>query len=111
MTSQNKLTKEGLVKDLNQKLSPMHAAIVMKCTGITVSEITDLRKDLRNQKIDIQVIKNTLAVRAIENTQLSPLKDYFKGSTMLAFTEKEAVAMAKTLTEFAKKMDRRAEVL
>ena len=111
MTSANRLTKESLVKDLHAQLTPMQAAVIMRCTGIKVGEITELRRELRNQKIGLQVIKNTLAVQAIENTALSPLKDYFKGSTMLAYTEKDAVSMAKALTEFAKKMEKRAEVL
>lgn len=110
MTSQNQVTKQGLVKSLNETLSPMQAAVVMRCKGITVEEITELRRELRSKNIGLQVIKNTLAVRAIENTALAPLKDQFVGPTALAYTDKDAVAMAKTLTEFAKKLEAKAQV-
>lgn len=110
MSSANQLRKVDLVKDLHQSLTPMQAAIVMRCKGITVEEVTELRRELRKQKVGFRVIKNTLAKRAFENTVLAPLKDEMSGPTALAYTESEAVAMAKTLTEFAKKLESRVEV-
>ena len=110
MPSANRIEKEHLVQDLNKSFGPMQAGVLLRCTGVTVEEITNLRKELRAKKVGLQVIKNTLAVRAVVNTPLEPLKDQFRGPTALAYTESDAVGMAKTLTEFAKKLDKRVEV-
>src|SRR5262245_27684218 len=106
MTSTQQLGKQKLVNQLKQELSPIHAAVVAHYSGITVENITKLRSDLRKEKVKLRVIKNTLVSRAIEGTQLDPLRAAFKGPTALAYTEQDPVALAKALVEFAKKEEK-----
>ncbi len=106
MPSANRIAKEQFVGQLNEKLTPMHAAVLSHYSGVTVEKITDLRKRLREQGDSVKVIKNTLALRAVEGTPLEALKDHFTGPTALAFTENDPVALAKALTTFAKEEEK-----
>ncbi|MEZ4704291.1 MAG: 50S ribosomal protein L10 [Bdellovibrionota bacterium] len=69
--------------------------------GVTVEKITAFRSKLRESGIELKVIKNTLATRAIEGTELSELKDFFKGPTALAYTDSDPVALAKAVKQFS----------
>jgi large subunit ribosomal protein L10 len=111
MTSAAQNHRQDLVKELNRDLSGIDAAVLMKCTGVTVEDITKLRADLRKNEISFRVIKNTLASRAVGGTALESLKDSFKGPTALAYTGKDPVQMAKVLTAFAKAQEKKVEVL
>jgi large subunit ribosomal protein L10 len=110
MTSANRVAKETLVSELRQTLTPMQAAVVMRCSGITVEQITNLRAELRKKSVGFRVVKNTLATRAIEGTSLGVLKDVFTGPTVLAYTQADPVGMAKVLTDFAKTQEKKVEV-
>jgi len=67
------------------------------------SQLAELRSQLREAAVVLHVVKNTLARRAVEETGFVPLADHFVGPISVAFSQSDAVAMAKALTEYAKK--------
>jgi large subunit ribosomal protein L10 len=103
MAGANRILKETEISELSKRLSKVQAAIVSHYAGINVQKVTEFRASLRKQGVEYKVIKNTLASRAVIGTSLESLKDQFTGPTALAYTETDPVALAKVLTEFAKK--------
>jgi len=67
-----------------------------------VPQVTELRRQLRGAKASYKVVKNTLAKRASKGTKLASLEAHFEGTTAIAYTGDDAVALAKTLTTFMK---------
>ena len=78
------------------------SAILIDYRGLNVPQVTDLRRQLRASKAAYKVVKNTLAKRAIKGTAFEPLSDFFAGTTAIAYTANDPVALAKTVTTFAK---------
>ena len=65
-------------------------------------QVTNLRRELRKAKASYKVVKNTIARRAIKGTVFEGLSEHFIGTTAIAYTAKDPVLLAKTLTTFAK---------
>jgi large subunit ribosomal protein L10 len=99
--------KEQLVVELKQKLEGATAIYYTDFTGLNVKRMTDLRRRLRKAKVEYVVIKNTLALRAVNESGL--VGERLKGPTGLVVT-RDPVAAAKVLTEFAKENDARPTV-
>ena len=78
------------------------SAILLDYKGLTVPQVTDLRRQIRGAKGRYKVVKNSLARRAIKGTSFEALDKHFEGMTAIAYTEKDPVALAKTLTTFIK---------
>ena len=78
------------------------AAILIDYKGINVPQVTELRRELRKAKAGYKVVKNTLAKRALKGTSFESLEAHFEGTTAVAYTEEDPVALAKTLTAFMK---------
>ena len=78
------------------------SAILLGYKGLTVPQVTDLRRQLRIAKSGYKVVKNTIAKRALKGTSFEVLEKHFEGSTAIAFTSTDPVALAKTLTTFIK---------
>ena len=78
------------------------SAILVDYKGINVPQVTELRKQLRAAKASYKVVKNTIAKRALKGTKFEALERYFEGTTAVAYTATDPVALAKTLTTFAK---------
>ena len=74
----------------------------MDYRGLNVPAVTELRRQLRAANARYRVVKNTLAVRASKGTAFEALDKHFEGTTAVAYTEHDAVALAKTLTTFMK---------
>jgi len=72
---------------------------------LTVEQVTDLRKQLREAGVKLRVIKNKIMVRAAEKAGYADLNDVFSGPTAVAFSEEDPVAPAKILANFAKTAD------
>ena len=77
-------------------------AILIDYKGINVPQVTQLRTELRKAKASYKVVKNTLARRASKGTKLASLETQFEGTTAIAYTGDDAVALAKALTAFMK---------
>jgi large subunit ribosomal protein L10 len=97
--------KSQAVAEVTEKLKGYSCTIVTDYRGLTVAQVTELRKKLREAGIEFQVLKNTLARRATANAELSDLDAHLTGPTAIAFSKDDVVAPAKILTEFAKKND------
>jgi large subunit ribosomal protein L10 len=77
-------------------------AVLVDYRGITVPQVTELRRQIRAAGAKYTVVKNTLAKRAVAGTPFAPLNDHFKGLTAVVSTSADPVAMAKALTTFQK---------
>ena len=78
------------------------AAILIDYKGINVPQVTLLRRELRKAQAGYKVVKNTLARRALKGTRFESLSAHLEGTTAVAYTGKDPVALAKTLTTFQK---------
>src|SRR5690606_5091315 len=92
--------KEQELQDLTSAFQGVDTAILVDFKGLNVPQVTELRRQLRAAKAQYRVVKNTIAKRASQGTKLSSLEQYFEGTTAIAFTNEDAVAMAKALTTF-----------
>jgi large subunit ribosomal protein L10 len=99
--------KERLVAELKAKLDGAKALYYTDFTGLNVKRMTELRRRLRKANVEYVVIKNTLALRAVNASGLVAQK--LKGQTGLVIA-KDAVAAAKVLADFAKENDARPAV-
>jgi large subunit ribosomal protein L10 len=99
--------KEKLVAELKQKLSGANALYYTDFTGLNVKRMTDLRRRLRKANVGYVVIKNTLALRAVNESGLVSTR--LKGPTGLVIA-KDPVTAAKVLADFAKENDQRPAV-
>jgi large subunit ribosomal protein L10 len=94
--------KKAIVKELNERLGRIQVAILTDYKGLDVAAINDLRRKLREENVEYQVVKNTLLLRAAEGTDAALLKDHFVGPSAVALSYEDPVAPAKVLTQFAK---------
>jgi large subunit ribosomal protein L10 len=78
------------------------SAVLVDYKGMNVPQVTELRRQLRTAKAKYKVVKNTVAKRALKGTKFEVLEKYFEGTTAVAYTDTDPVALAKTLTTFAK---------
>jgi large subunit ribosomal protein L10 len=99
--------KEQLVSELKEKIGGASALYYTDFTGLNVKRMTDLRRRLRKANVEYVVIKNTLALRAVNESGL--VGERLKGPTGLVMA-KDAVGAAKVLTDFAKENDQRPAV-
>jgi large subunit ribosomal protein L10 len=97
--------KAELIATLNKTLKGAELVIVTQQAGLTVAEITDLRRQMRAAGAGLKVAKNRLTRRALEGTRFQPLSDMFKGPTALAYS-KDPVAAAKVTVGFADKNEK-----
>ena len=95
-------TKVAQLEALTQAFSGVETAILVDYKGLNVPQVTELRRQLRGAKAKYKVVKNTLAKRASRGTRLASLEKHFEGTTAIAYTRDDAVALAKTLTTFMK---------
>ena len=94
--------KQAELDQLEAAFKGADSAILLDYKGINVPQVTELRKQLRGVKATYKVVKNTIAKRALKGTSLEPLEKFFEGTTAVAYTKTDPVALAKTLTTFAK---------
>ena len=95
-------TKEEELQDLERAFKETDSAILVDYRGLKVPEVTELRRQVRGAKGQYKVVKNTLAKRALKGTPFEPLGDHFVGTTAVAYSGDDPVALAKVLTTFAK---------
>ena len=88
-------TLEGMFKGAE-------VAILLDYKGINVPQVTELRRELRKAKASYKVVKNSLAKRALKGTTFETLSAHFEGTTAVAYTAGDPVALAKVLTTFMK---------
>ena len=99
--------KEQLVADLKAKLSGADGVFYTDFTGLNVKRMTELRRRFKKAGVEYVVIKNTLALRAVNEAGLTGQK--LRGPTGVVVT-KDPITAAKLLTDFAKENDQRPSV-
>jgi large subunit ribosomal protein L10 len=102
MMAVTRAEKEQELQDLTTAFKDADTAILVDYRGLDVPAVTELRRQIRNVKGSYRVVKNTLAVRASKGTSFEALEKLFEGTTAIAYTGDDAVALAKALTTFMK---------
>jgi large subunit ribosomal protein L10 len=104
----NRTEKEQVIGELHEKMARAKTAILAEPRGLNVATITELRRKLREAKVEYRVVKNTLAARAAKGTSLEPLAEKFVGPTALVMSYEDVVAPAKLLVELVKDREKLA---
>ena len=98
----NREDKAAAISELGEGIGKATNAFVISFKGITVPQVTELRRQVRDTSSTYVVVKNTLALIAVKDSPLTALKGAFSGPTAVAYNTTDAVALAKALTKFAK---------
>jgi len=94
--------KSQEVSELTEQIGKASNAFLIDFKGITVPQVTELRKQVRQTNSGYVVVKNTLALIALKDSPIIGMKEQFSGPTAIAFNSTDAVVLAKALTKFAK---------
>ena len=95
-------TKKAIVEEVNSVAAAAPSAIAAEYIGLTVTELTELRNAAREAGVYLKVVRNTLARRALENTQFECMRDNLVGPLLLVFSNDEPGSAAKVVRNFAK---------
>ncbi len=94
--------KKTFVKEINAVAGESISVVAAEYRGLSVAEMTDLRREARNAGVYLRVVKNTLARRAVEGTEFECMKETLKGPILLAFGKEDPGAAARVIKDFAK---------
>ncbi|UCH61065.1 MAG: 50S ribosomal protein L10 [Anaerolineales bacterium] len=94
--------KQELVAEYGEWVSQSRILIITEYKGLTMKQLDELRRKIREVGGEFHIVKNTLGKLAVENAGLPLPADYFEGSTAIGFTYEDAPAMAKAVNEFAR---------
>ena len=94
--------KKAVVEEVSAVAGDSLSAVAAEYRGLSVAEMTELRKEARNAGVYMRVIKNTLARRAVEGTEFECMKDTLSGPILLAFAKEDPGAAARVIKDFAK---------
>jgi len=98
--------KKELVEKIHQKFAESKIVILTNYKGLNVDKVNELRRKLKAAKIEFRVVKNTLLIRASEQTYVNLIKDHFKGPSAVALSYDDPVSPAKILSDFAKENEK-----
>ena len=98
----NRDEKAKAISEFTEGIGSATNAFLIDFKGITVPQVTELRKQVRETGSSYVVVKNTLALIGVKDSPLTRLSEQFKGETAVAYNTGDAVALAKALTKFAK---------
>ena len=94
--------KIATVDEVSARVASTTTAVVTQYRGLTVAQISTLRRRLRTLGADYKVFKNTLVRRAIAGTSVEPIGEFLEGPTAIAFVDGDVSAVAKALRDFTK---------
>ena len=94
--------KQAIVSEISDKIKNSDSTVVCEYRGLSVAEVTELRRKLREENVELKVYKNTMFERACDDCGFAELKDILVGPNAFAFSE-DATAPARVLAKFAKK--------
>ena len=94
--------KQAVVSEIVDRMKNSDSTVVCEYRGLSVAEVTELRRSLRAEDVEFKVYKNTMVERACDETGFADLKDALSGPNAFAFS-KDATAPARVLAKFAKK--------
>ncbi|HKQ97513.1 MAG TPA: 50S ribosomal protein L10 [Candidatus Polarisedimenticolia bacterium] len=98
----NKQEKAAEVEFIKGALGGGHAAFVLAPKGLTVNQVSTLRRKIRASQGRYRVLKNRLALRAIDGSAYAPLAPHLKGESALAYGAADPAPLAKAIEEFCK---------
>lgn len=98
--------KKAIVAEVQEAAKGALSAVVADSRGVTVTDMTVLRKQARENGVSLRVVRNTLARRALEGTDYECLNDVFVGPSIIAFSNEHPGAGARILKDFAKGNDK-----
>lgn len=96
-------TKKAVVQEIADKFQSAASVVVVDYRGLTVGQVTELRKQLREAGVEFKVYKNTLTRRATEIAGVEAINEFLTGPNAVAFSNEDVVAPAKIINDFAKK--------
>jgi len=105
-----KAFKNDKIEDIKESISKAKVAIVSDYRGLSVADITNLRRKLQKEEGDYTVVKNTLAKIAIKDTQFEGLEEFLKGPSAIAFGFGDEIAPAKVILQYLKEAKKTNEV-
>ena len=79
--------KQALVTEISDKIKGSQSTVVCEYRGLSVAEVTELRRSLRSEGVDFKVYKNTMVERACDDCGFEDLKDALSGPNAFAFSE------------------------
>jgi len=97
--------KKAVVAEVAEIAYTAHSAIAAEYRGLTVTDMTALRDAAREQYVQIRVIRNTLARRAVEGTDFACMQDGMIGPLVYGFSMEDPGAVARVMSEFSKEND------
>lgn len=95
-------SKKVVVEEVAQFAAKAYSAVAAEYRGLTVTEMTQLRKTARETGVYLRVVKNTLAKRAVVGTEFECMQDGLVGPLVLAFSMEDPGSAARLISEFAK---------
>ncbi len=95
-------SKKVIVSEISEKFKAAQSAVVVEYRGLTVSEVTELRRNLRAEDVEFKVYKNKMVQRATDDLGYSDINSSLVGPNAIAFGNSDAVAPARVLAKFAK---------
>lgn len=98
--------KKAIVAEVQQAAQGALSAVVADARGVTVDDMTALRKEAREAGVWMKVVRNTLARRAVEGTDYECLTENFVGPTLIAFSNEHPGAAARIFKDFAKENEK-----
>jgi large subunit ribosomal protein L10 len=98
--------KKVVVAELANVAAKAHSLVAAEYAGLTVGQLTELRKKARSSKVFVKVAKNTLVSRAVEGTDYACVKDALVGPMLYAFSEEDPGAAGRLIKEFSKANDK-----
>ena len=93
--------KKTVVSEIENKFKNSGSTVVAEYRGLSVAEVTELRRALRAEDVDFKVYKNTMMKRAFEGTEFAALDDCLEGPSAIAISKDDATAPARILYKFA----------
>lgn len=97
--------KQQIVSEVNQAASSALSAVLADYRGVTVEDMTALRKNARENNVYLRVVRNTLLKRAVADTEFECIQGVLMGPTILALSQEDPGAAARVLKDFAKGND------
>lgn len=94
--------KKAVVSEIKEKFEEAESAVLVEYRGLNVTQMTELRRKLMEEDVELKVYKNTMVRRAVEDTDFEGLHEFLVGPNAVAFGN-DAVAPSRVLAEFAKK--------
>ncbi|MDP7577717.1 MAG: 50S ribosomal protein L10 [Pseudomonadales bacterium] len=97
--------KQAIVAEVNETASNALSAVMADYRGVSVEDMTELRKQAREHSVHLLVVRNTLAKRAFEGTEFECMNEVLLGPNILAFSLEDPGAGARVFKDFAKEND------